>query len=287
MRPPRGLSSSDMRKNEMDTTIGRTRSRAACFICFGINRARVGWTYKIQRVKEKGACGWGYACQSLLTRDKHVVNAPGRSKSMKRFDGSLKSPIWLLADSNPVKGQKHIDLPLDSRFPTRHIIWTPVLDVVQRHIFLHCVNRLDDRNLYIRNAIENPADKRDEQKLNCETKELRELLNDNHPPIVLCFGQFAFEFARRAWHNGEEARYPFRYWTVERLAKEFTTRISKISPDSVTLLPLLHVIVAKQFPHCHRLFSDCRTNYYEYVGEEIARVLLQHRSHRRLKHLWL
>jgi hypothetical protein len=34
---------------------------------------------------------------------------------MKPTDGSLSSPIWLLADSNPAKWQDDLDVPLEAR----------------------------------------------------------------------------------------------------------------------------------------------------------------------------
>lgn len=203
---------------------------------------------------------------------------------MNRADGPPNSAIWLLADSNPVDWQDYLAGPLDRRFPTRHTIWTPIENVIQRHLFRECKRRLDDK-FYIRNAVEDPCHKVQKERLADEIATFRRLLNDHQPLLVLCFGQFAFEFARRA--RQERKEHGFRYWTVERLAEQFTHRISTVRGDAVNVLPLLHAVVAQQFLFCHGKFSGGNGDYFEYVGEKLAGVLIEHRTDPRLNCFWM
>ena len=122
---------------------------------------------------------------------------------MKRTHGPETSAIWLLADSNPAAWQKKLEGPLDRRHPTRHNIWTPIEQVIQRHLFEQCGSRMTDE-LFIRNAVEDAADKSRNEPLAQEITEYRRLLSYHKPVLVLCFGEFAFEFARRA--QQEEGR---------------------------------------------------------------------------------
>jgi hypothetical protein len=193
--------------------------------------------------------------------------------------GDQNFPIWLLgdspSDSPSAKGQNLT--PLDPRHPTRHSIWTPISDVIQRRLFVRYGRRLDDSELYIRNAVSNSdyKKKKHNEKLDKEIVELRELLNrDNKPKplLVLCFGQYAFEYARRAQEEGDE-RHP-KKWPTEELGQQFNKRILNVQLGEVTLLPLLHQYVALQFPKSHDGFSGTGSNYYEFVGEKIAKALI-------------
>jgi hypothetical protein len=203
---------------------------------------------------------------------------------MERTQGSPNSAIWLLADSNPVAWQDDLAWPLDRRFPTRHNIWTPIEKVIQYHLFRVCKSRLDDK-FYIRNAVENPCHKDKKERLTDEIAAFRRLLNEHQPLLVLCFGQFAFEFARRAQQEKEE--HPFSHWTVERLAEQFGDRISTVRGDAVNVLPLLHAVVARQFLHSHGKFSGGNGDYFEYVGEKLAGVLIERRTDQRLQGFWM
>ncbi len=204
---------------------------------------------------------------------------------MKRFDGLPDSGIWLLADSNPVVWQNDLDVPLDRRFPTRHNIWTPIEKVIQSHLFRECKSRLDEK-YYIGNAVEDPCVKLQKDLLDDEIAIFRGLLNQHQPLLVLCFGQFAFEFARRA--RQEEEEHPFDYWNIERLAEAFGNRISAIREDAVNVLPLLHASVARgRFLLCHEKFSGGNKDYFQYVGEKLARVLVKHRTDPRLDCFWM
>ncbi len=123
---------------------------------------------------------------------------------MKRESGNKDFGIWLLGDSNPKNWQDTLEVPLDSRHPIRHNIWTSVLDVIQDKVFRECRSRVDSSRLYVRNAIESPVHKplpgtiEWGTRIEKDIEELRGLIRNYHPALLLCFGAFSFEFTRRA-----------------------------------------------------------------------------------------
>ena len=208
-------------------------------------------------------------------------------------------PIWLLGDSPSIN---YPDLPpLDPRHPTRHTIWTPILDVIQRHLFRNGC-RLNDSELYIRNAVSDYKHKLEKPKelgkeiaefqanQVKEMKKLRELLNrPKKPLLVLCFGQFAFEFARRAQEGKIEILLPkdWKSLKIPKLSKEFEARIGNVQLGNATLIPLLHASTALSFQDASRDFSGGGGNYFEYVGKEITDKLILHCTEFRLNELLL
>jgi hypothetical protein len=70
----------------------------------------------------------------------------------RRTDGSF--PVWLLADSPPKVWAERLEYPLDARHPTRHSIWTPICDVIQRYVYADQRRlRFNDQKVVIHNAI--------------------------------------------------------------------------------------------------------------------------------------
>jgi hypothetical protein len=56
----------------------------------------------------------------------------------------------------------------------------------------------------------------------------------------------------------------------------------------VNVLPLLHASIARgKFLHCHEKFSGGNKDYFQSVGEKLARVLVEHRTHPRLNCFWM
>lgn len=214
--------------------------------------------------------------------------------------GRFDYPIWLLGDSPSGKYLKfeapdpdHLT-PLDPKHPTRHSIWTPILDVIQRHLFRRGC-RLDDSELFIRNAVSHPDHKLnnpteidkfgDNQKK--EIAELKELLKVHEPFLVLCFGQFAYPCALRTQQDEIKilTQEEWKNWSIPKLSKAFDDRINKVQLGKVTLLPLLHASAARGFKsataHFSGKLSNQRPNYFEYVGEQIAEKLIaNHKDHR-------
>jgi hypothetical protein len=148
--------------------------------------------------------------------------------------GVLSAPIWLLADSRPRKAVTRE--PLDPRHPTRHTIWTPILDQIQDRVFEACGSRLDTRRLYIRNAVERADEKKLRSVVDQAIRKFRDMAISSHPILILCFGQFAFEFARRACDQPSSVDELWKEWSVEELGREFHNRIASVSPERVTVL---------------------------------------------------
>ena len=204
--------------------------------------------------------------------------------SMIREIGSPEFQIWLLGDSNPVNWFENLATPLDPRHPARHSIWTPVLDVIQDKVYRHARLRVDTTNVYIRNAIEEPANK---PKGNVSTwldpvlldnQEFRSLVHKFQPVLVLSFGAFAYEFARRAL--GETPQYAYGYWGARSMGVDFCKRTENFNPKQTNIFPLLHVTIARgKFIESHNYYCDqTGANYFDYTGSRLAEILLAHRD---------
>jgi hypothetical protein len=188
--------------------------------------------------------------------------------------------IWLVGDSNPAKWECHLETALDPRHPTRHSIWTPVLDEIQNHVFLNAAQRIGSSNLYIRNAIDDAADKPEPTmsawpSLDKNIRAFAKDYEEHRPKLILSFGAFSFEFCRRAI-TPPICLGPLRsirHWGLKRLADEFHER-AKVS----LLVPLLHASIARgQYLKAHEAFAQVGGNYFETVGGALGvRILEQH-----------
>ena len=133
---------------------------------------------------------------------------------MQRESGNKNSSIWLIGDSSPSQWEGFLDEPLDSRHPARHNIWTPVLEGIQEQVFLGDRRRVDDSQLYVRNAVHNREDRPLDSAMEWHPKLLEEagdfgrLLGKHKPPMVFTFGAFAFEFVRRMSRKRSEVEIP-------------------------------------------------------------------------------
>jgi hypothetical protein len=203
---------------------------------------------------------------------------------MQTSFGEPASRIWLLGDSNPKNWEDKLASPLDPRHPARHNIWTSVMDEVQDMLYRQRRLRVDTHAMYIRNAIQAVTDKPlsgsikwDDTALNA-LKAFRAQLQTYHPPIVFSFGRFAYEFARRALEPNSAK--PYGHWGARGLGKEFKRGIHEFDPQTINLLPLLHVSISRgRFLESHQYFCDLdEANYFEYVGGQIATILLEHQS---------
>ena len=94
----------------------------------------------------------------------------------------------------------------------------------------------------------------------------------------MCFGAFAFEFARRVFSEALQQRYD--HWRVKRLGQEFKNRMSEFNIKYVNILPLLHRSIAGgMFIQSHRYYcGDDEGNYFELVGNRIADKLFQYKN---------
>lgn len=203
---------------------------------------------------------------------------------MNREAGDKEFPIWLVGDSNPKNWSDILVTPLDPRHPARHSIWTPVLEIIQDRVFRENRRRVDTSSLYIRNAIELHTDKPADHALEWsphvqfQVEELRLLLERYRPRLLLSFGAFAFEFARRALVEGQ--KQPYGQWGAETLSDQFRQRIERFDPMEINVLPLLHTSISRgRFIESHNYFSGKKGgNYFEYAGNSIADKFLEYSS---------
>ena len=202
---------------------------------------------------------------------------------MEPESGCKDSPVWLIGDSPPERWKDLLSVPLDSRHPARHNIWTPIVDGIQERVFQCERLRVDTSRLYVRNAVDCYKLKEEGRKinwksLNNEAEKLGELLECHEPPLVFTFGAFAFEFARRSL--GEDKGRAYSYWSAKQLGKQFRDRTSNFSIDCINLIPLLHVSIARgKFMVAHHHFTcDEDGNYFDYVASKISNVLLCHKD---------
>lgn len=203
---------------------------------------------------------------------------------MNRETGSKAYPIWLIADSSPPRWEEHLQQPLDPRHPARHSIWTPILEGIQGQVFQAAHTRIDTADLYIRNAVHNAADKPPYRRPNwssrlaAETCELSGLVALHRPRLLLTFGAFACEFARRSLDR--DTPRAISDWTTKALGNEFRRGVEDFDPTRIGHLPLLHASIARgRFLESHRDFTgQSHANYFDYAAREIAALLLAHRG---------
>lgn len=198
---------------------------------------------------------------------------------MKKSSGIESFPIWLVGDSPPAKWEDKLDVPFDSRHPTRHSIWTPIENIIQRELFASSKLRLRSEDIYIINAVDNADDKRESvaewKNLKERMSFLQNKISSNRPKFILTFGQFSFEFMRRVLCRKE--RHSLKTWTCEKLGEQFRNAVDRYPVDEPVLVPLLHATIARgKYLEAHSKycsFSDPNPNYFEYVGRSLAKQI--------------
>ena len=202
---------------------------------------------------------------------------------MQKETGNTNFPIWLLGDSNPKNWQDKLDTPLDPRHPAVHNIWTPIIDIIQREVYLKIRKRIDTQPIYIRNAVENSLMKPQRNKevwdpeLVNHVKDFGRQVGTYKPVFILSFGALAFEFARRSVEQSTVFKYG--QWNSLKLGGELQSRMSDFSIKKINLIPLLHVSIARgSFLKGHKNFcgGDENANYFEYVGVKLAEKIIQY-----------
>jgi hypothetical protein len=190
-------------------------------------------------------------------------------------------PVWLLADSPPRVWADRLENPLDERHPTRHSIWTPVCDAIQQRVYRDARKlRLNDKALVIHNAATAAAHKPQPDALLWRGPILRDMetyrddLARECPSLIISFGQFAYEFARRCLCLPHR---PAGMWSKIELGNEFRRGIEQSPSGSPLLIPLLHATIARGlFWKAHLEFCGGEaSNYFEYAGEKLGSVMLK------------
>jgi hypothetical protein len=177
-----------------------------------------------------------------------------------------------------------LSTPSTPAAPSVTISGPSILDVIQDRLYRRARLRLDTSVLYIRNAIEDPNDKPRGSQGEWPTPvldklgEFRTLTQNHKPTLVFCFGAFSYEFARRAL--GEQPAFGYSRWGARRLGQDFRRRAAVFDPGQTNLFPLLHVTIARgKFIQSHNFFCDQEgANYFEFVGGQIADILLKNKD---------
>lgn len=202
---------------------------------------------------------------------------------MNRDFGKKESRIWLIGDSEPKNFSETLKNPLDYKHPAIHNIFTPIINEIQEEVF-KIDNRIDMNKFYIRNAIKDARDWNNVDKICEEVKELEKLLIEYKPLIITPFGRRAFELVRRA--VGEENR-SFKSWNTYKIGQEFIKRCKSFNCNSVNIIPLLHVSIARgKFLESHEYFCKAineeikgqEENYFIATGKIIGKLLIKNRD---------
>jgi hypothetical protein len=108
-----------------------------------------------------------------------------------------------------------------------------------------------------------------------EVASFREIINKHQPRIVIAFGSFAFEFARRSFGEGNFLSY--NYWNSVRLGAEFDKRTTNSVKHQPTLVPLLHRSIAGgHFKKGHEYFCGINgNNYFSFAASRLANLIIQ------------
>lgn len=192
--------------------------------------------------------------------------------------------IWLVGHSYPGRWISELQGPLDPRHPTRHSIWTSVLDSLQERVYKKGPHlRLDVTRCYAFNAAakqkqgEKPDWCVDGESITGRISKLRDLLEKHSPPIVITFSAEVFVFVQRALTPKRDGH---QVLGVQELGNGFRDAVQNYDPQKVNVFPLLHGYVARgDWATLGPVFSkidDPYVNYFEYAGSALGDVLLSH-----------
>lgn len=203
---------------------------------------------------------------SCLTSD----DALYKGENTKRELGERNYPIWLL---------------INPKYPgVRHDIWRPVLDEIQDKVFRELHTRIDTSNVYIRSAVSDGGIV--PNTLNWWGKEVakeiefyREIVSKHKPKMLISFGAFPFEFARRVYEVKPE-KGP-KAWSSAILKDEFEKAMENFDINQTNRIPLLRrVIPTDKFMENRSLLSRTdRETYFQHVGTKIAEKIIENKDY--------
>jgi len=188
---------------------------------------------------------------------------------MKTELGERAYPIWLL---------------INPKYPAvRHDIWRPILDEIQDRVFRELQTRIDTSNIYIRSAVSDieivP------NTLNWWGKDVakeivfyREIVQEHKPKMLISFGAFPFEFARRVLEinpiKGPKA------WSSSVLRDEFEKSMENFNINQTNMIPFLRrVIATDKFIETRNFLSRTdRETYFQHVGAKIAEKIIENKD---------
>jgi hypothetical protein len=195
-------------------------------------------------------------------------------------EDQLDRPIWLVGHSYPANWVGILQGPLDPRHPTRHSIWTPVLEHIQEEVYAGGQRRRVDMNKVL---IFNAASKQapgavpdwSASTMSARAGFLGRKLSQHKPPMVITFGQDVFAFVTSALSRPQATKKA----TATSLGRAFRAAVDGYNPAEVNVFPLLHGYVARSgwtnagkayFPELDH------ANYFKEVGTALGRIMLEH-----------
>jgi hypothetical protein len=219
----------------------------------------------------------GAKMQQALLKEDH-------SPMMPVDVGRRDFPLWLIGDANPSPGKTTPLTPTDARHRVWHLMWTPVLNVIDDRVYLSTRSRVDSHGIHVRNALSDLALKPEPSQTHWSPVVedallgLRKLISAHRPTLLISFGAFAFEFVRRA--IGERDLHPHGFWAAKRLGDQFRQRIANFEPGAANVIPLLHRrLSTSKYMESHEYFcGQVGVNYFEVVGEALADTMLRYRD---------
>jgi len=203
---------------------------------------------------------------SCLTFD----DALSKDDNMKRELGERTYPIWLL---------------INPKYPAvRYDIWRPILDEIQDRVFRELHTRIDTSNIFIRSAVSDGGIV--PNTLNWWGKEVakeiefyRGIVHQHKPKMLISFGAFPFEFARRVFEVKPE-KGP-KAWSSSILRDEFENSMENFDINQTNRIPLLRRVVATdKFIETREYLSGTeRETYFQHVGAKIAEKIIENKDH--------
>ena len=194
----------------------------------------------------------------------------------------LARRIWLLGHSLPAKSVDFLDGPLDPRHPTRHSIWTPVLESIQDRVY-KCGGgrRLDMARCHIDNAAAiQPHGEEADWKIRgpsiaAEKAVLASQVKGYKPKVLITFSADVFWFAATALGRFDGPR---THVTSESMADAFNKATTASVLEEPSIIPLLHAFVARKgWTKAGEIYSGpAGHNYFEFTGAAIGEMLLRH-----------
>ena len=192
-----------------------------------------------------------------------------KGENMKTELGERTYPIWLL---------------INPKYPAvRHDIWRPILDEIQDRVFRELQTRIETSNIYIRSAVGDieivP------NTLNWWGKDVareiefyREIVQEHKPKMLISFGAFPFEFARRVFEIKPE-KGP-KAWSSSVLRDEFEKSMENFDINQTNMIPFLRrVIATDKFIETRNFLSRTdRETYFQHVGAKIAEKIIENKD---------
>jgi hypothetical protein len=225
-------------------------------------------------------CAWA-AARNLAMET--AENGGGNHGMIQADVGNRDFPLWLIGDANLTPGKTGPFTPVDARHRVWHMIWTPVLHVIEDRVYRGSRLRMDTRGIHFRNILADlalkpePAYKEWSPATDSAVAGLRSLLVAHRPVILVSFGAFAFEAVRRAL--AEHEWHPHGWWSAKRLGDEFRKRIRDFEPGESNVLPLLHrrISGSAYMESYEHFIGEAGGDYFEVVGAALAETLLRYR----------